>query len=239
MDIDYFINNYPKTRPFLDPEIEKIYNSIYLNNRQGSTGATSIAQKLEKWMHLKANNFIKEDKDVLEIGAGTLNHLNFNKSYKTYDVIEPFRELYINSKNKNKVNNFYSDIGDLDKKKYDYVISFATLEHLENLPYMVSSLAKVLNERGEFISSIPSEGGFLWGLAWRIGTGLEFKLRYNLDYSNLMRHEHINSCFEILKFLKIVFEKVKVYKFGLGNHFSLYQCIKCSDPRQQIVDKFI
>ena len=81
--------------------------------------------------------------------------------------------------------------------------------------------------------------GFLWGLAWRIGTGLEFKLRYNLDYSNLMRHEHINSCFEILKFLKIVFEKVKVYKFGLGNHLSLYQCIKCSGPRQQIVDKFI
>ena len=82
MDIDYFIHNYPKTRPFLDPEIEKIYNSVYLNNRQGSSSATSIAQKLETWMHLKANNFIKEDKDVLEIGAGTLNHLNFDKSYK-------------------------------------------------------------------------------------------------------------------------------------------------------------
>ena len=116
MDIDYFIPIYPKTRPFLDPEIEKIYNSVYLNNRQGSSSATSIAQKLETWMHLKANNFINEDKDVLEIGAGTLNHLNFDKSYKTYDVIEPFKELYINSKNKNKVNNFYSDIRDLDEK---------------------------------------------------------------------------------------------------------------------------
>ena len=77
MDIDYFIHNYPKTRPFLDPEIEKIYNSVYLNNRQGSSSATSIAQKLETWMHLKANNFIKEDKDVLEIGAGTFKPFKF------------------------------------------------------------------------------------------------------------------------------------------------------------------
>ncbi len=239
MNIDYFIKNYPKTRPLLEPEIEKIYNSIYLNNRQGSSGATSIAQKLETWMHLKANKFIRDGRNILEIGAGTLNHLNFDKSYESYDVIEPFKELYLNSKNRNKVNNFYSDVGDLEKKKYDYVISFATLEHLENLPYIVSTLAKSLNEKGEFISSIPSEGGFLWGLAWRIGTGLEFKLKYNLDYSNLMRHEHINSCFEILYLLKIIFQDVEVYKFGLGNHFSLYQCIKCSNPKFENIEKFI
>ena len=94
-------------------------------------------------------------------------------------------------------------------------------------------------QKGEFISSIPSEGGFLWGLAWRIGTGLEFKLKYNLDYSNLMRHEHINSCFEILFLLKIIFQDVEVYKFGLGNHFSLYQCIKCSNPKFENIEKFI
>ena len=111
MNIDYFIKNYPKTRPLLEPEIEKIYNSIYLNNRQGSSGATSIAQKLETWMHLKANKFIRDGRNILEIGAGTLNHLNFDKSYESYDVIEPFKELYLNSKNRNKVNNFYSDVG--------------------------------------------------------------------------------------------------------------------------------
>ena len=97
----------------------------------------------------------------MEIGAGTLNHLNFD-NHKTYDVIEPFKELYINSKNKNKVNNFILTL-EILIEKYDYIISFATLEHLENLPYIISTLAKSLNERGEFISSIPSEGGFLWG----------------------------------------------------------------------------
>ena len=45
---------YPKTRPQLPKQIEKIYSSYYKSNREGLTTASSLAQMMESWMHKKA-----------------------------------------------------------------------------------------------------------------------------------------------------------------------------------------
>ena len=44
---------FPKSRPALPEAIQKIYNEHYKVNRQGQTPASSIAQRLESWMHKK------------------------------------------------------------------------------------------------------------------------------------------------------------------------------------------
>ncbi len=49
-------------------------------------------------MHRKIAEDVRETEDrcTLEIGAGTLNQLKHENS-RPYDVVEPFRELYMNS----------------------------------------------------------------------------------------------------------------------------------------------
>ena len=89
---------------------------------------------------------------------------------------------------------------------------------------------KLLKHDGVFACGIPSEGGFLWGLAWRLTTGLEFKIRTGQDYGKLMRYEHLNTAYEIELMLKNFFKEVKVERFGVGRHFSLYSYIECRIP---------
>ena len=74
---------------------------------------------MERWMHRKVAEDIKPDseKSTLEIGAGTLNHLVY-ESISKYDIVEPFKELYIDSPELKKINTFYCDIAEIENKKY-------------------------------------------------------------------------------------------------------------------------
>ena len=74
--------NYPKVRTELPPGFQKIYAEHYKKNREGETSASSVAQKMEGWMHRKIAEDVKgiSDKVTLEIGAGTLNQLNYEET---------------------------------------------------------------------------------------------------------------------------------------------------------------
>ena len=37
------------------------------------------------------------NEEILEIGAGTLNHLKYEKNYSVYDIVELFKNLYQDS----------------------------------------------------------------------------------------------------------------------------------------------
>ena len=234
---EYFKVNFPKERPALDKKIKKIYEAQYIDNRQGKSPMSNIAQKLESWMHKQVANAIQPNSRLLEIGAGTLNHLNYEKGYKTYDVVEPFQELVDQSHQKKLINNFYKDIFEINEK-YDFIFSVATLEHLTSLPKIVSKAAIQLDENGKFLAAIPSEGGFLWGASWRISTGLEFFIRHRLNYGNLMRYEHVTNFYEIESFLRIIFKKVNIRHLGISGHLSLYQFFECSEPILEVCQKF-
>ena len=185
--------DFPKKRIELPEEFKKIYASHYKKNRGGKTIATSLSQKMENWLHKKVAADCKsgENKSTLEIGAGTLNQLSF-ESNTPYDIIEPFKELFVNSLDLKKVNAIYSDIDEVDEKnKYDRIISIATFEHVEDLPKVVAKTCLLLKEGGTLRISIPNEGTFLWILSWKLTTGLEYKLKYGLDYSILMKSARI------------------------------------------------
>jgi len=86
------INKFPKKRITLDDEYLKVYKEHYISNRVCSGFAHSITQKMEFWMHKKVSS--REGKDILELGAGNLNHLKFEKSFINYDIIKLFKDLY-------------------------------------------------------------------------------------------------------------------------------------------------
>jgi len=232
-------DNFPKVRPELPKEIKDIYAKHYKSNRDGDTTAASLAQKMESWLHKQVASDIvilptssDSPKITLELGAGTLNHLNYESTGSTYDVVEPFKELYMNSPHLKKIRNIYTDISDVPIEScYDRIISIATLEHICNLPEVIARSGLLLSNNGVFRSSIPNEGKWPWTLAWKLTTGLEFKLKHGLDYGILMKHEHVNTADEIEEVLRYFFKDVQYKKFGLSKTIALYRYYECRYPR--------
>lgn len=233
--------NFPKVRTELPLEFQKIYAEHYKKNREGETSASSVAQKMEGWMHRKIAEDVKDisDKATLEIGAGTLNQLNYEET-SPYDIIEPFTELYINSKFRNRINQVYKDIDEVDElKKYDRITSIATFEHITDLPKVVAKTCIHLNNPGTLRVSIPNEGTFLWKLGYKLTTGIEFKLKYGLDYSVLMNYEHVNTADEIEIVLKYFYGTVKCSCFGLNKRIAFYRFYECSKPKTELAREYL
>ena len=155
----------------------------------------------------------------MEVGAGNLNHVKFEKDYEFYDVIEP-KDYLIEASDpaiRKKIRNIYKNIEEIPENRvYDKIISIAVLEHIENLDSILEKISEKLDENGKFIVEIPAEGEFLWWLGWRLTTGLGFWLKYRLDYGIIMRFEHVNKAEEIIFYLKKYFKVINIESFPLN-----------------------
>lgn len=231
LKIDQLLAQYPKTRPELSPKHREIYEKEYFLNREGQRPAEKISSYLESWMHKKIARHSLYP--CLELGAGTLNHLVFEKNIAQYDVVEPFTNLYKLSERQNSVGKHYEALSDIPKhKRYKRIFSIAVLEHMVNLPKELSLSCDLLEADGIFMAGIPSEGGLFWHLGWRVSTGLSYFVRNGLDYGHLMRHEHVNTAEEIITLVKYFFSEVSVERFPLPfHHLSFYVHIEAKNPR--------
>lgn len=227
---------YPRKRNDLPEEYKLIYDKHYNENRKGKTKASSMSSKLERWLHNKVAISADKNKATLEIGAGTLNQLNFEKASLIYDIVEPYKKLYENEENLKLIRNVYSDISEIKEiNKYDRITSIACFEHIGNLPEVVEKAIKLLNKNGKLYISIPNEGRFLWKFAYTMTTGREFKKRFGLKYETLMRYEHINNADEIECILKYYFGTVKRSMLGITKPFSFYRFYECSNPKNNLM----
>ena len=159
-------DNFPKTRPPLPKGIEDIYSAQYKSNREGQTTASSLTQRMESWLHRQVANDVvnlhNSEKVTLELGAGTLNQLQYEPTVHMYDIVEPFTDLYKSSPILKRVKNIYSDISEVPGScRYDRITSVATLEHVCNLPDVIAQSGLLLAENGVLrasVPSVPSEG---------------------------------------------------------------------------------
>jgi hypothetical protein len=225
------LDSWPRTRPPLTRAHEERFAEDYKRNRQGGSAADGAAQRLERWMHRQVAR--RQGDPVLELGAGTLNHLPYEPQGSDYDVVEPFRSLWEDSPHRARVRAFYDDVAEIPAdRRYGRIVSIAVLEHLLELPRTVAHCAVHLAPGGVFQAGIPSEGGLLWGLAWRFGTGLSYRLRTGLDYGTVMRHEHVNTADEIVAVVGHLFADLRISRFpGRGRHTSFYTYLEASAPR--------
>ena len=134
IDIDRLLASYPRTRPELPPKLATIYHDTYVSSREGRGLLYRITQSLEGWMHRRVASTAKPGQTVLELGAGTLNHLPWEPPTNAYDVVEPYTALYEGREAAGRVRAFYRDIADVPAaNRYDRIISIATLEHVLDL----------------------------------------------------------------------------------------------------------
>lgn len=231
-EIEQILRGFPKLRPALPTGQQAIYEQEYLANREGGNLVTLLAKNLESWMHRKVSEQVSGGR-LLEIGAGTLNQVPYmrDKQITHYDVVEPGKFFYANSPYKSHIRNFHEDIDDC-AGEYDAVFSVAVLEHLTNLPYVLAKTGSLLAHGGIMVNAVPSEGGLLWGAAWRLITGPAYRLRTGYSYKNLMRHEHVNELHEIEALHRYFFEEVTICHFPLPHkHLSFYSCLVARRPR--------
>jgi hypothetical protein len=228
--------NFPKTRPKLPDEYQRIYKSQYKENREGRTLFSYLSLKAESWQHIQVAKDVLQghSKKTLEIGAGTLNHLKYEPDNSEYDIVEPQKELYDNSQFLTRVRHIYVDTGEIPAtEKYDRIISCNTFEHICNLPQVIARCGLLLKKDGMMRIGIPSEGTLLWKLTWMLTRGIEVKIRYGLNYNVLMKYEHVNTAREIEDVLKYFFEKMQTKVMGLNKTLSLYQYYLCSSPIEE------
>lgn len=240
MTSDELLARYPKARPALSERHRKIYVKEYVSNRTGANLASAVATRLERWMHYRVASR-QVDGEVLELGAGTLNHLTYERRHSAYDVVEPFVALYENNPLRSRVRRFYSSTADIaETERYDRIISIAVLEHMSELPTEIAHAGKRLSKDGVFQAGFPTEGGALWGGAWRFGTGMAYRLRTGLDYGELMRHEHVNDEKEIIGVIGYFFGKTKIARFPLPfRHFSLYTYVEATSPLVDRCERYL
>jgi SAM-dependent methyltransferase len=231
-DVEKLLASYPRQRPPLTPEHEKVYVQEYRRNRLAKNGLSAVVGTLETWMH-RAIAGDRPGARILELGAGTLNHLPYEPAAEVYDVIEPFHELWQDSPLRQRTRKVFDDISELPAdEKYDKILSVAVLEHLTDLPSVVSRSAMHLAQNGRFRAAIPTEGGFLLGLSWHCVTGVSYRLRTGLNYAVVMRHEHVNSETEIMAVLRYFFADIKLRRFPIPlKHLSFYTAIDAARPQ--------
>jgi SAM-dependent methyltransferase len=227
------LDSYPRSRPALPEAHRRRYLLDYQQIREGRTAVTAATQKMESWMHRKVAARGRAGDVVLELGAGTLNHVRYEPETSRYDIVEPFAELWQGSEWLSEIEGRYSDISDVpDGNRYDRIFSIAVLEHVADLPAVLERCSKFLRPGGLFQGGIPSEGGFLWGMAWRTVTGPAYRLRTGLDYATLMRHEHVNTAPEILALAGHFLGEVSVCRFPAPlHHLSFYTYLEARRRR--------
>ena len=123
------------------------------------------------------------NKRTLEIGAGTLNHLEYENLDKVYDIIEPKKFLFKNNLNKKFINKIYKDLKKCKNLYYERIISCAVLEHHTNLPEFLYLSSIKMNKKGYQSHSVPCEGYPTWDLTWFLINGIIFKIKYGYSFT--------------------------------------------------------
>jgi hypothetical protein len=234
VDVAALLARFPKTRPPLSPKEAPVHDRLMRANRARVTLFTQISDRLESWMHRQVcrRGTVPANHDLLEIGAGTLNHVHYEPAEVRYEAIEPDREIYARRPELARIAALYGDMAEIDlTRRYRRIVSIATLEHLTELPYTLAKAGTLLEPDGILQCGIPSEGGFLWGLSWRLTVALDLYLKTGHDWTEHMRHEHINTAPEIIALIHYFFGDVRLRRFPLPlHHASLYVAITARDP---------
>src|ERR1700728_259406 len=123
LQVEALLSTYPRSRPDLPPKQQASYVEHYRSNRAGKQGLSRTVVKLESWMHRRVSEGVTGG-DLLEIGAGNLNHVPYLPSGCTCDAVEPFHELWEESPYRSRVRHIYTDLQEIPQSVvYDCIFS--------------------------------------------------------------------------------------------------------------------
>lgn len=205
---------WPKEMPVFTEEQKKIKDDFmhrWLEVLPKKFGVMEIFnQNYPASMFKKKDRFRKKHWNTLEIGGGLGSHIPFeDMKCQSYTVLELRQNLLdtLSEKYKN-INGILGDCQSVyaEKNSYDRVIAIHVLEHLPNLPKALEQMHYVLREDGVAHVVIPCEGSLAYTICRKISAERLFHKWYHMDYGWLIRSEHINLPYEIIREIEQYFE---------------------------------
>ena len=102
--------------------------------------------------------------------------------------------------------------GDIEQRQpwpdgfFDRVVAIHVLEHLRNLPLALAEIRRLLKPDGSFDVVLPCEGGLAYALARKVSAERLFRRRFRMDYTPIIRNEHVSTLDEIVVELRRMFD---------------------------------
>jgi len=156
-------------------------------------------------------------KQVLEVGAGTCEHLQFVKhtfdqyimtdlDQKTLDVAK--KKLGDQSPNSIKFEKQNAAKLDYPDDSFDRVIGVHILEHIFQPHLAIKEWYRVLRDGGVMTILIPTDPGLAWRLSRHFGPRRR-ATKAGIPYDYIMAREHVNPCNNLIAFLNYYFPEGK------------------------------
>jgi len=163
---------------------------------------------LEHFNHGVLSRFsIQSGSKTLEVGAGLGEHLRYeNLTIQEYYCLE-YREEFCKELRK-KISPDRVICGDIHERQnwpdatFDRILSVHVLEHLRNLPAAVNEVRRLLKPDGVLDIVIPCDGEPLYGLARKVSSERMFRKNFKMDFTPIIRNEHVSTHREILEVLE-------------------------------------
>ncbi len=191
------------------------YLDFYLSTQKGKIGQI-VSQSGYKVLQ----DIDLTGKRVLEIGPGIISHYPYWKGKPADYVLVDIQEEMLaassavlknlNISFKKVVATDLTELEKLGNESFDLIVTFNSLEHLYPLSKFLTSYLKLLKTGGEFVGSIPAEGGIAWGLGRFLTTRRWFHKNTTIDPDKIICWEHPNFAPQIISELSKYFTQVKL-----------------------------
>ncbi|OXC90489.1 SAM-dependent methyltransferase [Achromobacter sp. KAs 3-5] len=154
---------------------------------------------------------------VLEIGAGTGEHLSFvNHQFDEYVLTDmdpktlDIAAKKIGDQRGGRVSYSVQSGGDIEfaDNSFDRVIATHVLEHIYHPHLALKEWQRVLKPGGTLSILIPTDPGFAWRLGRRLGPR-KTALAMGIAYDYVMAREHVNPCNNLMALLRHYFPKAQ------------------------------
>jgi SAM-dependent methyltransferase len=175
-----------------------------------------------------------KDEIVLEIGTGHGYHLEFGERYRSFVGLDISSDFLKTAKTRyqNKIVPVQGNAYNLPFKdnSVDAILAIYILEHLKQLSRALKEVKRVLRPSGSFFVGLPCEGGFCYNVGREFTSKPYMEKKYGIDYDAVIKHEHCNEIWDILKDLKEHF-KIRHSKwiplFLPTYHLNIITCLDC------------
>jgi SAM-dependent methyltransferase len=208
-------HGWPKQPPVLSAEQERAREAfVAVWHQQLPTRYRAI----ERFNHASVSRLpVKDGSTTLEIGAGMGAHSKFEDLTRQQYYCLEYRRAFCDE----LLKLFPADRvrhGDIEQRQpwpdgfFDRIVAIHVLEHLRNLPRAVAEIRRLLKPDGCFDAVLPCEGGIAYAVARKISSERLFRRRFGMDYTPIIRNEHVSTFEEIVEELERVF-RVRVRSF--------------------------
>lgn len=204
-------------------KIEKLNKQINTYNQYLYSGFSGVLMKISHKLMEKNSQIIKDDSEILEVGAGTYPHIiHLKHKYKNYYISDIDNNNFLTEfyKKFNKEVIFKKTDGinyDYKEKTFDRIILSHCLEHINYPNIFLDKMINLLKDDGILSVALPTDPGLLWRIG-RLFKKNSAKKAYNFDgdefeYMNAL--EHVNSIFNLKIILKNKLQPLNEIHFPL------------------------